>query len=59
MRFVVEMRSVSPAGQETFYKGVVEATNALNAVGHACLRFGVRSQTLVYLKVEAENGPKD
>lgn len=59
MRYVVEMRAVPADGRETTYKGVVDAPNVLNAVGQACLRFGVRTDALVYLKVEVESGPKE
>lgn len=58
MQFVVEMRSILADGRETSFKGVVDAPNILNAVGQACLRFGVRTDALVYLKVEVESGPK-
>lgn len=51
-KYKVELRTVD--GKEITYRGVVEAPNVLNAIGQACLRFGVRTDTLVYLSVEAE-----
>mgnify|MGYP001480067381 CR=1 FL=1 len=59
MRFAVEMRSIRSDGTESSHSGVVDAVSALNAVGRACLLFGVRSESLVYLRVEAQSGPKD
>lgn len=58
MRYVVEMKAILADGREASHKGVVDAPNILNAVGQACLLFGVRTQSLVYLKVEVESGPK-
>lgn len=58
MKFRVEMKTILDDGREASYKGVVDAPNILNAVGQACLRFGVRTQSLIYLKVEVESGPE-
>lgn len=60
MKYRVEMRTRDDGtdGREITYRGTVAAPTVLNAVGQACLRFGVRTEQIVALSIELdENGP--
>lgn len=54
MKYRVEMRTREPGadGREVSHRGTVNAASALNAVGQACLHFGVRTDQIVYLEIE-------
>lgn len=54
MKYRVEMRTREPGSgrREVSYRGTVDAASVLNAVGQACLHFGVRTDRIVYLAIE-------
>lgn len=56
MKFRVEMRTREDGadGREVTYRGTVAAHSLLNAVGQACLRFGVRTENIIALTVEKD-----
>lgn len=50
------MRTRDADSSEKAYEGTVEASSVLNAVGQACIRFGVRTDAIFALSVEEEPG---
>lgn len=56
MNYRVEMRTREDGatGREVTYRGTVAAHSLLNAVGQACLRFGVRTDHIIALSVEKD-----
>lgn len=53
-RFKVLMEMAGAQGDVRKREGVVEATNALNAIGHAILKLGVKTNDVTRLEVTLE-----
>lgn len=56
MKYRVEMRTRGDGadGREITYRGTVSAHSLLNAVGQACLKFGVRTEHIVAMAIEKD-----
>lgn len=56
-RFSVSLQQQEGDAPVRDYTGIFEAPNVLNAIGQACLRFAVKTHSIVSLTVEVEEHP--